>query len=78
MKNLNVKSVSPKEVAKQWKVNESMLPQTKELFIRCNSKGEVNWEVAPIYRKEELEERGNYTILITINIDEIIKSERPA
>jgi len=75
MKTLNVKPITKKQLEERW---EMKLPQSfsnRELFIRCNKKGEVNWEVAPVYTKDELEKRGDYNILIVIDVDEFIKSE---
>lgn len=75
MKLLNVIQVSQKEIEENWETELPLSFFNRELFIRCNSKGKVNWEVAPIYTKHELEKRGDYQIIIVINIDEVIQSE---
>lgn len=75
MRLLNVMQVSQKEIEENWNLK---LPQSFygcELFIRCNSKGKINWEVAPFYTKQELENRGDYQIIIVIDMEEVIKSE---
>jgi hypothetical protein len=74
MKNLNVKPVTQKELEQKWSVKLPASFYLRELFIRCNKKGEVNWEVTPVYTKEELEKRGDYTILILLDINEFIGS----
>jgi hypothetical protein len=74
MKNLNVKHVTQKELEQKWSVKLPVSFYLRELFIRCNKKGEVNWEVAPVYTKEELEKRGDYTTLILLDINEFIES----
>jgi len=61
-KTLNVKKKSKKEIQEKWETTLMYnLPNT--LYIRCNSKGEINWEIAPVYTINELEKRGNYNIL---------------
>jgi len=62
MKTLNVKKKSKKEVQEKWETTLMYnLPNT--LYIRCNGKGEINWEKAPVYTIQELEKRGDYKIL---------------
>lgn len=60
-KKLNVLETSVREVEQKWGFS---LPRTvhNPLFIRCNAKGEVNWEKAPIYQQSELTSRGNYEV----------------
>ncbi len=47
MKLLNVKRTTRKEVENKWGI---LLPALvpEKLFIRCNAKGEINWEKAPV------------------------------
>ncbi len=63
-KKLNVKRITKKELEEKWEMKLPLLKQDV-VFIRCNAKGEVNWEKAPIYSAEELLLRGNYGIHIT-------------
>lgn len=59
---LNVKETSKKEVQQKWETPLPLLwPDT--LYIRCNAKGVVNWEIAPVFRPEELIKRGNYNVI---------------
>lgn len=59
---LNVKETSKKEVQQKWDTSLPLLwPDT--LYIRCNAKGVVNWEMAPVFRPEELIKRGNYNVI---------------
>ena len=49
MKTLNVKKKSKKEVQEKWETTLMYnLPNT--IYIRCNAKGEINWEKAPSAR----------------------------
>lgn len=61
MRLLNVKEVTKLKLMRMWN-----MPVPKRwddnLYIRCNGKGEVNWEKAPVYHLKELKERGNYLI----------------
>lgn len=61
MRKLNVLKVTKAKVQEEWGY---ILPLIcpYHVYIRCNSKGEVNWEKAPVYQKIELENRGNYEI----------------
>jgi hypothetical protein len=80
MKNLNVKSVTAKDIKENWGFSTSYLPPTHrgvELFVRCNAKGVVNWSKTLLYNREDLE-KYNYTIIEVINVDEIIASEDPS
>jgi hypothetical protein len=61
MKTLNVKRVSKSRLEKKWGGTLPRLyPET--LYIRCNAKGEVNWEKALVYKFSELVARGDYII----------------
>lgn len=61
-RKLNVIQTTVEEIRSKW---DCPLPTVwkNPLFIRSNSKGEVNWEKAPIYQEKELIDRGNYTII---------------
>lgn len=60
---LNVKAITKDELEEKWGFK---LPDKglfgKTLFIRCNSKGEVKWDKAPVYSLVELTKRGNFNI----------------
>jgi hypothetical protein len=61
-KIINVKKVTKKEVAEFWNINlPTKWPDI--LYIRCNAKGDVNWDKAPVYPPEKLIERGNYNVI---------------
>lgn len=61
-KLLNVIQTSKNEVERKWGTQLPILyPNT--LYIRCNSKGIVNWNIAPIFRTEELKIRGKYKVI---------------
>jgi len=61
-KTLNVKPTNNSELAEKWGLNFN--PSLKgKLFIRCNSKGVVNWDKAPVYNADELFGRENVNII---------------
>jgi hypothetical protein len=62
MKKLNVLKVTKAKVMEKWGVGLPLIWPCP-VYIRCNSKGEVNWEKAPVYQESELIVRGNYQIL---------------
>jgi hypothetical protein len=70
MKTLHVKIVTRQQVVREW----GLTPPPNSLFcdnplgaqqcyIRCNIKGVVNWEKAPIYSLKELIERNDVKIV---------------
>jgi hypothetical protein len=61
MRTLNVKKTTKKEVQQKWNTPLPII-WDDTLYIRCNSKGVVNWDVAPVFRPQELIERGNYVV----------------
>ena len=61
MRTLNVKATTKYEVEKKWGFTLPWM-LSKELYIRCNAKGEVNWDKAPIISAEKLVKRGNYKV----------------
>lgn len=77
---MNVVKTSYEELEKQWGFFPHYPPQNPakvfvrhELYIRCNVKGKVNWDLSPVYTKQELEERGNFNIVE--KIEEIVAEE---
>ena len=50
-KTLNVKKTSNEELLIKWGFITCF---TGEIFIRCNSKGHVNWDNASVYSKNSL------------------------
>lgn len=71
MKNrtLNVKLTTLKEVTKKWGFTPALFPKETfgdllypTLFIRCNAKGHINWDKAPVYTSISLKEMSNYKI----------------
>jgi hypothetical protein len=64
MKTLNVKATNRSEIQSQWGFPIAMGKwATEPLFVRCNAKGEVNWDKAPIYKRSELFERGSVKVI---------------
>lgn len=55
MKTLNVQKITRKELAKQWGTCAWILP-LGELFIRSNSKGFINYDKAPVYTWQEIQD----------------------
>lgn len=60
MKTLNVKLTNNEELTQKWKM---ITPFKGILFIRCNSKGVINWDKAPVYNLDELLKRGDVNII---------------
>lgn len=54
MKALYIKATTWDEVSKKWGVNPAPGFFNVELFVRCNSKGEVNWDKTCLYKASEL------------------------
>ena len=59
-KTLNVKRTTNAELSGKWGFNPSL---RGKLFIRCNSKGIVNWDKAPVYNADELIDREKVNII---------------
>ena len=53
MKTLNVIKTNLSELTEHWGFRPSI---GGELFIRCNAKGEVNWDKAPVYKWSEIQQ----------------------
>jgi hypothetical protein len=71
MKTLNVKKTTRQELWHNWGFDPLISNTTSplmqsmlkgEVYIRCNSKGQVNWDKAPLYHKAELDNRGKVKI----------------
>lgn len=60
-RTLNIKLTTKKEVQEKW---NTLLPfkWPETLYIRCNAKGDVNWDAAPVFQPQEIIERGNYKV----------------
>lgn len=56
-RNLNVKTTNKAELTKQWGIIPLGYSPSETLYIRCNAKGQVNWDKAPVYQAHELVER---------------------
>jgi hypothetical protein len=63
MRKLNVKKTNKEEVMRKWDIATCPVKWADTMYIRCNAKGEVNWEVATLYQPNELIERGHFNIL---------------
>ncbi len=54
-RTLNLKHTSHKELEKMWGFTPPPIYSIfSPIFIRCNAKGEVNWDKAPVYELSEL------------------------
>lgn len=64
-KRLNIKKTTPKElVANGWFIETiPFIWRFTPIYIRCNAKGKVNWDVAPVYPYTELIERDNVKVI---------------
>jgi len=62
-KRLNVKSITYSDLIENWGSGIPSRYFGVKLYIRCNSKKEVNWEKSPVYFSEELIEMDNVRIL---------------
>jgi hypothetical protein len=59
-KTIHVKATTNAELTEKWGFN----PQQKGLlYIRCNSKGAVNWDKAPVYTALEIYGRPHIKII---------------
>ena len=59
MKKLHVKKVTTEQLAENgWPM---YIPGFR--YIRCNKKGKINWDKAPVYTEEELIVRNNVKII---------------
>lgn len=59
-KTINVKATTNAELTEKWGFN----PQQRGLlYIRCNSKGAINWDKAPVYTAFEIYGRPHFKII---------------
>ena len=61
-RTLNIKKVTNKELSKQWGIPEQFLPYGAMLYVRCNTKGIVNWDTTLVYNVSELICRNNVKV----------------
>lgn len=59
-KTLNVKPTTNAELTEMWGGNPML---RGKLFVRCNSKGIINWEKALVYNADELIDREKVNII---------------
>jgi len=59
-KKLNVRKTNNSELSEKWGIPVNF---SGDSFIRCNSKGEVNWEKSSTYSSTELIERNNVNLI---------------
>lgn len=61
-RTLNVKKTNKLEIQLMWGLP---LPNVYPflMYVRCNAKGEINWDKAPIFKPEELVKRNNVKII---------------
>jgi hypothetical protein len=57
MRAMTVMKTSYDELTEEWGKEPVIFNRTQELFIRCNNKGEVNWDKAPVYTWPEIVEQ---------------------
>jgi hypothetical protein len=62
IRTLNVKKTTRLELSEKWGVPLPPHWHDHLLHIRCNAKGIVNWENAPVFLLPLLKKRGNYKI----------------
>lgn len=56
MKTLNVVKTNLDELEEHWGFYPGLLNPSVERFIRCNRKGQINWDKAPVYSWAEIQE----------------------
>lgn len=61
-RTLNVKPTTNAELNAKWGFNPTL---RGKLFVRCNSKGIINWEKALVYNADELIDREKLNIIKT-------------
>lgn len=60
IKTLRVKKTSNSELSEKWNMFVNI---NSELYVRCNCKGQVNWDKTVVYRASELIEKNNVIIV---------------
>ena len=53
-RTLNVKTTTSAEISKHWGFEYT--GKDSVYYIRCNAKGQVNWDIAPVYSACEIVE----------------------
>lgn len=56
-KTINVIQITKQVLEIKWGFKILTISSAEPLFIRCNAKGSVNWEVASVYKKQELADK---------------------
>ena len=70
-KTLNVKRITVSELEEKWGFSlPTGLRAQRALFVRCDAKGNVNWDKAPVYCESELKDRP----VVEIGGPELIKT----
>lgn len=59
-KTIHVKATTNAELTEKWGFDVLI---GKNLYIRCNSKGDVNWDKAPVYTALEIYGRPHFKII---------------
>lgn len=54
---LSLKKTTVKEVQRNWGTTLPASFHIERIYIRCNKKGEINWDKAPIYTESEIKGR---------------------
>jgi hypothetical protein len=65
-RTLNVKKTDIVEVESHWGFYPTIHGRpvgVQSIYVRCNVKGSVNWDKAPIYTACELLKRGNVNLI---------------
>ena len=62
-RKMHVKKLTYSELIKQWGFEPVALNKFTPKYIRCNAKGEVSFDTAPVYEADELIEKNNVIIL---------------
>ena len=62
MRTLHVKPINQQELRKNWNFPMPNHYLNKSLFVKCNSKGVINWDYTSIHTLQDLESRGDYKI----------------
>ena len=63
-KTFYLKQTSNIELKQKWGFNPRLPVKNGNIFIRCNVKGEVNWDKSSVYNANELVGRDNVKIIV--------------
>lgn len=61
-RNIYVKQATVTEITIHWKFRP-MKRNGDLMYVKCNKKGEVNWETTSVYNHRELIEKNNIIII---------------